>query len=247
MLNPRKIKILEAIINDYIITAMPVGSRTIAKRHDMGLSSATIRNEMSDLEDMGYILRGHASAGRVPSDKGYRLYVDNLMQKVALGHDERELLNNAFVQYMEDKQRRLELLMKNIAQTICQITNYTTIATSSTTEDFLITRGLKNILYFPEFADIEKARLVFNALEDDSILQILRPSPECQNIQVIIGEENEFIDLQYCSVIQARLSLPYGLGCAVHVAIIGPTRMDYSKALAVLRYVRKENHDRRSE
>jgi heat-inducible transcriptional repressor len=76
----RKIKILQAIINDYINTAEPVGSRTIAKKYNLGVSSATIRNEMADLEEMGYLEQLHSSSGRKPSDKGYRLYVDKLMQ-----------------------------------------------------------------------------------------------------------------------------------------------------------------------
>ena len=70
MLNERKTKILEAIVQDYIATAEPIGSRTIAKKYELGISSATIRNEMSDLEDMGLIIQPHASAGRVPSDRG---------------------------------------------------------------------------------------------------------------------------------------------------------------------------------
>ena len=88
-LSERKMKILQAIINDYIATAEPVGSRTIAKKYNFGLSSATIRNEMSDLEEMGFIIQPHASAGRIPSDLGYRLYVDTLMQKAELQEREK--------------------------------------------------------------------------------------------------------------------------------------------------------------
>ena len=80
-LDERKIKILDAIIKNYLETGEPVGSRTISKYSDLKLSSATIRNEMSDLEEMGYILQPHTSAGRIPSDKGYRLYVDHLMKE----------------------------------------------------------------------------------------------------------------------------------------------------------------------
>ena len=79
-LDERKIKILKAIIKDYILTGEPVGSRTISKKYELGVSSATIRNEMSDLEDWGFIIQPHTSAGRIPSDKGYRLYVDKLME-----------------------------------------------------------------------------------------------------------------------------------------------------------------------
>lgn len=84
----RKIKILQAIINDYIRTGDPVGSRTIAKNYNLGIGSATIRNEMADLEDMGYLEQPHASAGRIPSSKGYRLYVDKLMDNQILTVDE---------------------------------------------------------------------------------------------------------------------------------------------------------------
>ncbi|MDE6961415.1 MAG: HTH domain-containing protein, partial [Lachnospiraceae bacterium] len=80
-LDDRKLKILHAIIQTYLETGEPVGSRTISKYSDLKLSSATIRNEMSDLEEMGYIIQPHTSAGRIPSDKGYRLYVDHLMQE----------------------------------------------------------------------------------------------------------------------------------------------------------------------
>lgn len=80
-LNERKQKILEAIIRNYMETGEPVGSRTVSKYTDLNLSSATIRNEMSDLEEMGYILQPHTSAGRIPSDKAYRLYVDTILQR----------------------------------------------------------------------------------------------------------------------------------------------------------------------
>ena len=80
-LDERKVKILKAIVSNYLETGEPVGSRTISKYTDLNLSSATIRNEMSDLEDLGYIVQPHTSAGRIPSDLGYRLYVDELMKE----------------------------------------------------------------------------------------------------------------------------------------------------------------------
>ena len=79
-LSERKLKILQAIISDYVRSAEPVGSRTLSKKYDLGISPATIRNEMADLEEMGYLTHPHTSAGRVPSDKAYRLYVNALME-----------------------------------------------------------------------------------------------------------------------------------------------------------------------
>lgn len=88
-LDDRKLKILQAVIRNYLETGEPVGSRTISKYTDLNLSSATIRNEMADLEELGYILQPHTSAGRIPSDKGYRLYVDHMMlERKRSGRDE---------------------------------------------------------------------------------------------------------------------------------------------------------------
>ena len=95
-LDERKTKILHAIIQTYLETGEPVGSRTIAKASDLNLSSATIRNEMSDLEELGYIVQPHTSAGRIPSDKGYRFYVDHLMQERHLPTTARRATQSVF-------------------------------------------------------------------------------------------------------------------------------------------------------
>jgi len=96
-IDDRKLKILKVIIDDFISTAQPVGSRTIAKKYELGVSSATIRNEMADLEELGLLSQPHTSAGRVPSDRGYRLYVDNLMNYSNLGDEQREVIKNLLV------------------------------------------------------------------------------------------------------------------------------------------------------
>lgn len=122
-LDDRKIKILQAIIRNYLETGEPVGSRTISKFTDLNLSSATIRNEMSDLEEMGYIIQPHTSAGRIPSDKGYRLYVDTMMEdKVQEIEDMRELL--------VQKADKIELLLKQVAKLLAVNTNYATMVSA---------------------------------------------------------------------------------------------------------------------
>ena len=90
LLDIRKMRILQAIVDDYIMTAAPVGSRTVSKRSDMGLSPATIRNEMSDLTELGFLEQPHTSAGRIPSEKGYRLYVNHLMDSANLTDDDED-------------------------------------------------------------------------------------------------------------------------------------------------------------
>lgn len=116
-LDERKIIILKAIIKTYLETGEPVGSRTISKYTDLKLSSATIRNEMSDLEEMGYILQPHTSAGRIPSDKGYRFYVDQIMQ-------EKEQEVTEVKELMIQRVDRVELVLKKLAQLLAANTNY---------------------------------------------------------------------------------------------------------------------------
>lgn len=121
-LNERKQKILEAIIRNYMETGEPVGSRTVSKYTDLNLSSATIRNEMSDLEEMGYILQPHTSAGRIPSDKAYRLYVDMILQRKDQEVSEMKEL-------MVEKADKIDLLLKQVAKLLAQNTNYTSMVT----------------------------------------------------------------------------------------------------------------------
>lgn len=121
-LNERKQKILEAIIRNYMETGEPVGSRTVSKYTDLNLSSATIRNEMSDLEEMGYILQPHTSAGRIPSDKAYRLYVDMILQR----KDEEV---SEMKELMVEKADKIDLLLQQVAKLLAQNTNYTSMVT----------------------------------------------------------------------------------------------------------------------
>lgn len=119
----RKRKILQAIIDSYIDTAEPVGSRTIAKRNQFGISSATIRNEMADLEEMGYLEQPYTSAGRIPSQLGYRLYVDELMDEYMLNLVEIQGIRNA----LEMKMQEINQIINQVTQEISKLTQYTTV------------------------------------------------------------------------------------------------------------------------
>ena len=116
-LDARKVTILKAIIKTYLETGEPVGSMTISKFSDLKLSSATIRNEMSDLEEMGYIIQPHTSAGRIPSDKGYRFYVDQILS-------EKDQEVTEMKEMMIQRVDRVELLLKRMAQMLAANTNY---------------------------------------------------------------------------------------------------------------------------
>ena len=129
-LDERKMKILKAIISTYLETGEPVGSRTIARDSDLHLSSATIRNEMADLEELGYILQPHTSAGRIPSDLGYRYYVDHLMEERETEFAARESEFRKERQALLQKMDRMEEVLKNVADALAANTNYATLITT---------------------------------------------------------------------------------------------------------------------
>lgn len=122
-LNDRKITILQAIIHDYIQTAEPVGSRTLSKKYDLGISPATIRNEMSDLEELGFLKQPHTSAGRIPSDKAYRLYVDDLMEVKRIAEYHKQQMKSDLLK----KFGEVEQLLQYSSKVISQLTSYTSV------------------------------------------------------------------------------------------------------------------------
>lgn len=119
-LSERKIKILQTVIRTYLETGEPVGSRTISKDTDLNLSSATIRNEMSDLEEMGYIVQPHTSAGRIPTDLAYRLYVDTML-------DDKTSEVQSLKEQLEEKAGKIDVLLKQVAKYLANNTNYATM------------------------------------------------------------------------------------------------------------------------
>lgn len=130
-LNERKLNILKAIVKDYIDTAEAVGSRSISKRYDLGISAATIRNEMADLEELGYLIQPHTSSGRVPSEKGYKLYVNSLMGNTELSDEEKIIIEKCIKQNVSN----IKDLIHETSKLLSQLTNYTTVA---------VTKGLVN-------------------------------------------------------------------------------------------------------
>lgn len=123
LLDIRKMRILQAIVDDYIMTAAPVGSRTVSKRSDMGLSPATIRNEMSDLTELGFLEQPHTSAGRIPSEKAYRLYVNHIMDSAKLTDDEAEYIKR----HLDTRVHEVGEVIRQTAKVLSDMTNYTSV------------------------------------------------------------------------------------------------------------------------
>ncbi len=324
-MDERKFRILQAIIDDYILTAVPVGSRTISKKYDMGLSSATIRNEMSDLEELGYLDQPHVSAGRVPSVKAYRLYVDQLLHSGVIPDTDPETVRAHF----SSRMRQMEDVVGHAAQVLSSLTHYTALVmppkgqelkirnvqlvpvTASSalvvivtdagiikdavirTSDMLdsdalyaisrmlteqlsghaigeahqilasVAKGFRqnqelltgisnmiakaesasavgrvlvggpgNILNYPEYSDVEKARSFLALLETKDRLVDLLTQQGQMAFTVRIGPETGIEEISDCSVVTAT----YSIGSHSHgtIGVIGPTRMQYSRVLAIL-------------
>ena len=180
-LNERKLNILKAIVKDYIETAEAVGSRTISKKHDLGISAATIRNEMADLEELGYLIQPHTSAGRVPSEKGYKLYVDMLMSQSELSDDEKRLIEgcvNTNINHIKD-------LIQETSKLLSQLTNYTTVAVANNVQSHSVIKHIQLVsmsdnkillIVVTNKGDIKNANLTTSVYLDQSKLNIISDS-----------------------------------------------------------------------
>lgn len=162
-LDERKLKILQAIIRNYLETGEPVGSRTISKYTDLNLSSATIRNEMADLEELGYIIQPHTSAGRIPSDKGYRLYVDQMML------EKEEQLTQATQEVREmqemllEREDKMEALLKQMAKMLAVNTNYATMVS--------VPQVRGNKLKFIQLSRVDEGQLLTTVVIEGNVIK----------------------------------------------------------------------------
>lgn len=162
-LDERKLKILQAIIRNYLETGEPVGSRTISKYTDLNLSSATIRNEMADLEELGYILQPHTSAGRIPSDKGYRLYVDQMML------EKEEQLSQATQEVKEmqkillEREDKMESILRQMAKMLATNTNYATMISAPQVK--------RNKIKFMQLSRVDKRQILITIVIEGNVIK----------------------------------------------------------------------------
>ena len=332
----RKYAILYSIIKDYIKTAEPVGSRTIEKKYNLGISSATIRNEMADLEEMGFLIQPHTSSGRIPSDKAYRLYVDEYMQVQGIDKNIATNVRREYQKYLGELNRAIE----KTAEILTKLTNYTSLVMApSITElnvkdirvihienervllvvitkqgivknteiklrekvsyeqvekinNFLVlfikglkdeflfdkfheemrsldmyeqkilseivpaikyalkvdndakiySQGVTNILDYPEFQDIIKAKRYLEALDRKDILSSLMYEALDGGMSIKIGDENNISELRDCSILTATYKLN---GQAIgSIGLVGPKRMDYDHCVSTIQVLTQEltNH-----
>lgn len=162
-LDSRKKKILQAVIKNYLETGEPVGSRTISKYTDLELSAATIRNEMSDLEEMGYIFQPHTSAGRIPTDAGYRLYVDDMLSSRTEELDKKEAELESAKSSMDDRVERIETVLKDVVKMLAINTNYTSVVS--------MPQANRNRLKFLQLTSLDKNKLLCTIVLEGNIVK----------------------------------------------------------------------------
>lgn len=238
MLTPRQEQILNFIIKEYVQTAKPVGSVLIAKRSEFELSPATLRNEMNELEQAGYLSQLHTSGGRVPTDMAYRYFVNNLIQSENFepAAEEKRKIRTA-ISSTEDPRR----LNKNVAQALSELSDNVVITKILNESDFYKV-GLASLFEFPEFREMNRVFEVANLFDRfEAIFSKMEKHLFDQfddEFQLFIGNENPLDHIRDETMILAKYSLPDGLRGSL--TMIGPTRMNYERNISLVKYTADE-------
>lgn len=237
-LAPRQRDILRAVIREHIASARPVSSVALVRRYRLTVSPATVRSDLAALEALGLLSHPHTSAGRMPTDLGYRYFIESLMPRADLPPEEQVTLSHQFRQAAIDTDERLRLA----AATLARLTTEAALATFDPMPDrrgVTWTReiqydGIEHIITQPEFAARERVRDVVSLLHDRARLaQVLPGSLGEGDVAVTIGSEHALEPLRPLSLVVGR----YGRAEGGYVGVVGPTRMDYQRAIGAVRYV----------
>ena len=226
----RRKQILGATIEIYLNSAQPVSSDSLRKSHRIDLSSASVRNVFSELEEMGFLMHPHISAGRIPTDEGYRFYLNVLMEKRSLQREEADFIDKIY----ELKVSELDDLLSETSKLISDFTHYASIVYFDEDEKTYF-QGMRYILDHPEFKDIQRAHAVVEALETKEALLELIKRGFSDRTCVYIGKESHCPQMEYCSVVVSKYkSRDKKDG---RLALIGPKRMAYDKVIPLMDYV----------
>lgn len=228
-LTARQTQILKALIDDYIDTAEPVGSESLEKKYDMGVSPATIRNEMVALTKSGYLRQPHTSAGRIPSPKAMKFYIDQLMEEKRMSlTDEVKAKEEVW-----DARDNIDALLKETVHALANRTG--SLAIAAVDEGEVWHSGYAHVFSFPEFADLEICSNLFNLLEEagrinDLFFGKLQGSSA---VEVLFGEDLGWNDLAPISIVATSFDIR---GHNAALGVIGPTRASFPTVIPTLRY-----------
>lgn len=228
-LSERQQELLRSIIEEYITTAEPVGSENIVQKFSLGVSPATVRNEMARLTNEGYLKQPHTSAGRVPTPMGLKFYINDLMKEQSVPvKDEVAIKENLW-----DHRFHFHRLLKQATRELAEKAG--TISIAATEEGDVYTSGAYSILDMPEFYDIDLTRAILMLTDRNEMLsQILDRVVANEPVNVVLGDELGGDYLEYCGFVFA----PFGSGKknAGIIGVLGPTRMAYPMVIPTVRY-----------
>lgn len=229
MLSNRQEQILYAVIEEYAETAAPVGSQTLSKL--FGVSSATIRTEMNRLETLGLLAHPYTSAGRIPTDAGYRLYVNSLTQEADCGVTPKEqCLKSRFNRVLTARvsaESSLSSAIKNVVDSLVDLTGNLGLGTIG---DQLYLAGISKLFNQPEYEDVSKVQAVAKLL--DNLEPWLREAAPGQPLNIFIGQENPIGKTSEASLIISKFRSP--LSDRSYIGVLGPTRQNYSDVMALV-------------
>ncbi|MBI2600640.1 hypothetical protein HYW42_01690 [Candidatus Daviesbacteria bacterium] len=229
-LSDRQKALLKAIIEEYINSAEPVGSEVIERKHNLGVSPATIRIEMGKLTEAGFLRQPHTSAGRIPTSVGLRLYVQELMKEKQVPVTAEVSIKESLWQQRLQRERVLKEAVKALAQK-CSM-----LGMAVTDDGETYYAGAANILDWPEFYDIDVARFVLSLFDEDPRLQeIIGKAQGSDPIHILFGEELGFEYLRSTGFVFTRFELGPKIGV---LGIVGPARMNFALVLPYVKYVR---------
>lgn len=232
-MNERQREVLAAIIELYTKTAEPVGSEALLERHHFPVSSATLRNDMLALEEAGYLYQPHTSAGRIPTDAGYRFYVEEMMGDKPLSKREQLKLQEEFLKLQAKHTRTIRTTAKLLSALSGNL-GVSGLLEKNEMYDF----GMKALLDKPEFQEMDELARVVETLDtlDEKIDSLMQGIPDGET-RIFIGEENPVAGIENCAMVVS----PYrnSEGERGILAIIGPKRMEYAKNKSLIEYMRK--------
>ena len=227
-LTERQKNLLRAIIEKYIETAEPVGSETLEKEAKLGVSPATIRNEMVKLTTMGYLRQPFTSAGRIPTSVGMKFYVDQLMEEKALSLKDEVAIKEEFSEPSE----RFDKLLRHTARVLADQTHSMSVVTDE--DGDVYAAGMANILDMPEFYDIDITKAVLSMVDKVEVLnQIFSLLTPEEQIKILFGDELGVPYLEPCGFVISRYQMPNHQGV---LGVIGPSRLNYQVVIPTMRY-----------
>ncbi|MFZ2154032.1 MAG: hypothetical protein WAV16_02260 [Candidatus Moraniibacteriota bacterium] len=232
-MNKRQEKILECIVEEYTATAIPIGSKVLSEKYGIDASSATIRNEMVELEAMGYLYQPHISAGRIPTDKGYRYFVEELMKDKELSKREQLKLQEELLK-LKAKNMRLSRTSAKLLSGLTGNLAISGILDKDEFDDF----GMRDLLSEPEFQKLDEICRLTETMDyiDEMFDKIVKEIKEGET-KIFIGAENPVSKISSCSMIVSPYKLKNGQRGVL--ALIGPKRMQYAKNKSLIEYIKK--------